>query len=474
MVSSNQFSNKNRFSLLQDPNDDEEQRDNDSTSKDPPPTSASPLVKTGKKKSKKKRKSKKTTEHDEPHDEVPPDVEHESDPQDQPAQIPYRMSPQPNSSSSPPYLQQDDTVEYDSVKDASIVSRTHSFVQETYQSDDTRSSATSTRTRDDYTSSEIVLAKPCSPSHPPHSRTQPLYGVPMVQTTDGNGNTYSASGCTIYAESTIIYAGTSCTVYVDEEATVVPVESENSNVATRSRAPVPVTPPTNTPINSPSKNVNVHWSFEWPDKQGIHEVPRGLAEEQLKNIPPVIQLKTDHAPDASVVVSPARSATSKTSVRVQGSYRELLEQAEKDLEEKMNKRFDATLKRHIKEIESKFFEERKANALIMRRNMEDITLKKMMEYVPGVSREPFYKLVKSFTARYKVDELREEDYIWLSQPPTRIFANEMAHLKADDDHTILLKEKLMEFLRQYGETGEVERYQRFWQFANGHFGVVPR
>ena len=111
-------------------------------------------------------------------------------------------------------------------------------------------------------------------------------------------------------------------------------------------------------------------------------------------------------------------------------------------------------------------------ASILRRNLEDLVIRRMESYVPKRNHRPFSKLIRSFTNRYKVDEIQTEEFEHLANSQARRIANGIAHLNANDTYTVELKDWLVGYLRKYGEQGEVERYTRYWEFAVGRYGVA--
>ncbi len=225
---------------------------------------------------------------------------------------------------------------------------------------------------------------------------------------------------------------------------------------------------------TPKKDVQIKYSLRFPEQQGNVIVGRGLPEEKIKLLQPIVELKESFAPDGSVEVSPAKSATSTTSVRVNSSYTELIELAKRDLEERNAKLFENSVNKAKREFEAEILPERRVTASILRRNLEDFVLRRMESYVPKRSHRPFSKLIRSFTSKYKVDEISTEHLDHLARSQARRNANSLAHLDADDRETVELKEGLMAFLRKYGEPGEVERYTQYWEFAVGRYGATRK
>ena len=94
---------------------------------------------------------------------------------------------------------------------------------------------------------------------------------------------------------------------------------------------------------TPTKDVKIKYGLRFPEQQGNIIVERGLSEEKIKLLQPIMALKESFAPDGIVEVSPAKSATSSTSVRVNSSYAELIELAKKDLEARNAKLFERSV-----------------------------------------------------------------------------------------------------------------------------------
>jgi len=81
-------------------------------------------------------------------------------------------------------------------------------------------------------------------------------------------------------------------------------------------------------------------------------VTRHLSGEELKRIDPVLQLKDQFAPNAQGTVSPTRSANSETSIRVDASYQEMLQQVREDLRNELKEDMKSQLTEERKKLDN--------------------------------------------------------------------------------------------------------------------------
>jgi hypothetical protein len=224
-----------------------------------------------------------------------------------------------------------------------------------------------------------------------------------------------------------------------------------------------------------SQDVKIKYQLDWKDQRGEYEVPRHTPIKDLKRIPPIQSLKEAFGPDTPVRVSPAKSASSDTRVIVEGSYNELVQRVREDLAEEFEGKFNSRLNTSVQAAVSQAFQnERNTFGLMLRRNLEDLTLLKMKSLLQDSSSLSYPVIVRRFCAKYTVEEFDEEDYEALAHSARRQEANEFAHLKVKSQEFRCYKDTLMEHLKAEGIPGELEKYQKYYDFAVGKIGYAVR
>lgn len=197
--------------------------------------------------------------------------------------------------------------------------------------------------------------------------------------------------------------------------------------------------------------------------------------EELQQLQEAIAIRDSFAPDAVIDVSPARSANSKTHVDVVSSFDDMVNKVKAECRREYAEVLEEAKKQVRKEFEDEFGLERNISALLLRRNLEDFAYSKIADILHvKVTDHPYRKLVEMFQRRTIVEEFSEEDYEHLKRSQLRRHANDMAHLDLKDNITTKCRDVLYQYLRKFGERGELERYEKFYRFAAGEFGYARR
>jgi hypothetical protein len=309
-------------------------------------------------------------------------------------------------------------------------------------------------------------------------------GVSDSSTVEDRGPVIHAiSPTTIFAGNhCVIHAGKNSTIYLDGErfydASENPAEIDTDPFASIPGSTTPLSnncgtssvtmTSTETPQNTPTK-VNVHYRIKWADADGHTTVPRGLSQDDLKTIPPVVKLKQDWAPSAEVEVSPAKSAATDTSVRVTHTYKELKESVLAEVRAEHIK-----MRQEWKAEAMKYLPEREAFAAIMKRNFDDFVIQKFTTYLPkkkGVSRN---ETINKFIRGFRVEELSSNELTNFFDSDVRDEGNKIAHMKIHTKTAERAKNALLGFLEDHGKPGEKDLYERLWKFAMGEYAVIKK
>ena len=193
--------------------------------------------------------------------------------------------------------------------------------------------------------------------------------------------------------------------------------------------------------------------------------------ESLRELEEIEELKENIAPDGVVKVSPAKSASSKTEVRLESSLSAILEK----LREEWRLQNQGDFKKLEKKIRTDLEPETEATALMTMRNIENMVLGRIAE-VMGDDEPmlPYSEYVHNFQEKYRVKGFRVEELNQLGHSNARRKANDFAHLKLRGSETQMFVKHLDDHLARKGRQEERARYSKYYNFAIGKFEIVPR
>jgi hypothetical protein len=231
-------------------------------------------------------------------------------------------------------------------------------------------------------------------------------------------------------------------------------------------------------------------------------VDRGYPLDALKELPRIVEHKENIDPNATINVSPARSACSTTAVYVDTTYTGLYQRLKDDIIEELERTRAVELKeleqrtteqvtreleemkamelkkmeRQVsKQIRKETLPERTAAAYIIKRNVEDFVLQKMATMMGDDAPQiPYHMYIETFLQRFRVFGIEEKDLLLVGRSTNRTVANDYAHLQQTDPLTTQLLDRLFDYILRYGSVAEKERYEKLHKFAIGDFRIERR
>ena len=84
------------------------------------------------------------------------------------------------------------------------------------------------------------------------------------------------------------------------------------------------------------------------------------------------------------------------------------------------------------------------------------------------------RLVDLFQARFRIEEFTDEDYDHLRRSSRRKDANNVAHVDLNTTYARIYRDVLYDYLRRFGKAGELERFQKYYKFAAGEYGMARK
>jgi len=215
--------------------------------------------------------------------------------------------------------------------------------------------------------------------------------------------------------------------------------------------------------NIPQDYVTISYEYNCG---GTVVVPRHLPQKEVIDI--TVKENVDPE-DAVIEVSPARSANSATNVHVQTTWKAV---EDKMMEKVMNeiKNVEKRLKRQFKKDTQLFVD---GALLILMRNVEDMTVRKMMEVAQIPETASFGTVVEEFMNNFKC-ALTKDELQNLKSSSGRSNANAFAHLNPTSHESSEYLTRLIEYLSDHGRKEEETRYRHYIDFAFGKTLILRR
>jgi hypothetical protein len=242
---------------------------------------------------------------------------------------------------------------------------------------------------------------------------------------------------------------------------------KKSNFPPKDSATVPDTP-------SPTSRVEIKHRLDLIDTHSITTVPRGTPAAELQNLFPAQEMQASF--EGKVVVSPAKSATSETEVRLESSFQETLQRIRQDMQEELGRELKRAIAIEVQKVETRFSEQDIRISRLYRgysvRNIEDSCLHRMKRImnIPKKAKVNYTELVREFTQKYKATIVSVEDLRSLGRSIAREEANEIFHvdINLEDREAVDDIWKITKLTLPEQDRG---RYERLLAFGRGDSDV---
>jgi hypothetical protein len=234
---------------------------------------------------------------------------------------------------------------------------------------------------------------------------------------------------------------------------------------------VPSTP--SPPERKPDDSVNIKHRLDLRDTHSVSVVPRHTPIDTLESLPAVTDLQEVFG--GSIDISPARSATSDTEVRVTHSLQELVSQ----ITQAVRAEVKGEVQRAVDEkLASKFDDVDEGLRWVYYyhgiRNIEDFCLKRMRNVLNISSKTDmtYSEIVDLFHAKCNYAGVSKSDVMSLKDSKSRTAANTIFHLDVNSDDEVSRMWRLMQ--PTFREDAERRRYERLLQFGRSRTAISKK
>ena len=298
------------------------------------------------------------------------------------------------------------------------------------------------------------------PSPPPYDQPS----MTFVTHESGSQDIYVGHGCTInVGQPTTVYAHSGCVVFAGYGSTII---NESTTIPTAAEDGITA---------APSETVRIKYGLEWADQEGWKEVRRHLPIEDLKSIPEIQDIKNNFAPAGIVNVSPAKSANSETRVAVKSNYEELMRGIREEWKVERERVIEETRKKIRQEEDQLYLRGATSDRIATMSEFRRFRVCSICAALGvEVKDQSHGRLVDLFQAQFRVEEFTDEDYDHLRSSSKRKDANDFAHLDPNTTEARIFRDILYDYLRKFGDAGELQRFQKYYKFAVGEYGLARR
>jgi rRNA maturation endonuclease Nob1 len=205
-------------------------------------------------------------------------------------------------------------------------------------------------------------------------------------------------------------------------------KKKKSNFPPKHGANAPDTP-------SSASQVEVKHRLDLVDTHSISTVPRLTPAPELQNLSPAQAMQASFG--GNIVVSPAKSATSETEVRVESSFQETLERIRRDMQEELSRDLKSAIAIEVQKVETRFSQQDVRMSRLYHGygvcNIEDFCIQRMKRImnIPKKEKVIYTELLREFTRKYKASIVSVEDLKTLSRSIAHEEANDLFHIDID-------------------------------------------
>jgi hypothetical protein len=223
--------------------------------------------------------------------------------------------------------------------------------------------------------------------------------------------------------------------------------------------------------NSPKEDcVAVYYRVKFPQTEGTKCVPRHTPAEELVEIPEVKELTNNSG--GNIFVSPAKSATSETEIRIETSITDLMErmktEIKTELEEKYLTEMEARNKYSTKTDSEYVLFVAKYSSI---RNIEDWCLARMRR-LAGLHGNPTHKhTVETFQKYFIVSQFPTEYLDSLKNSAERDTAISILHVPSTDKNAV---EVMWRALQPQLSEDDCRKYGMLLKFGVGNTQVMRK